>query len=151
MERRRVSDPKGELLSKIPWWVKPGLWAAGKWLGGLSKEKRMDLFGSALKYILGLKFLEGYRTQIAGIGAISLGIYLITQGEATQGATAILTGLGALGLGGKLDQATEATNANTLVVAGTSPEVSNVKPADAAIIAANLPGPIPKAAPASVK
>lgn len=144
-------NPRDELRSKIPYSIQFALWGLGKWFAGLTKEKKMDVANSALKYVLSLQFLAGYRTAIAGVGAIGLGIYLFTQGEATQGAAAVMAGLGALGLGGKLDESTAATNANTLVVAAATPDVSTVKPVDAANIVANLPGPVPASAPPVAK
>lgn len=144
-------NAEDKLKSQIPYSIQFALWGLARWWRGLSKEKKMDVANSALKYVLSLQFLAGYRTYFAGVGAIGLGIYLITQGEATQGATAIMAGLGALGLGGKLDASTAATNANTLVVASQDPKVPGVTAADAAIVVANLPGPLPAAAPAAVK
>lgn len=50
-------------------------------------------------------FLDGYKTLIAGIGLIALGVYEATQGNVDQGLTHMAGGLGLIGVGRKLDKA----------------------------------------------
>jgi uncharacterized membrane protein YiaA len=42
--------------------------------------------------------LEGYKTYIAALGLVCLGIYQLTQGETESGIKTIAQGLGLLGL-----------------------------------------------------
>ena len=45
-----------------------------------------------------MAFLDGYKTIVAGVGLIALGIYQLTQGQTEQGITTIAQGLAALGI-----------------------------------------------------
>lgn len=60
----------------------------------------MKILGSLLK----LEIMSGYRTYVAAVGAIALGIYLITQGQIEEGIASIVGGIGLLGLGGKSEK-----------------------------------------------
>jgi len=70
-----------------------------------------------------LKFLSGYRTILAGFGAIGLGVYLLTEGKIEEGAASITAGLMAFGLGGKLDKVADAVKENTAAVEQTTAAV----------------------------
>ncbi len=51
-----------------------------------------------LGYILKLKFLDGYRTYIAGIGLLCLAIYSLTQGQWDAAMTQFFMALAGLGI-----------------------------------------------------
>lgn len=42
--------------------------------------------------------LDGYKTYIAGIGLIALGVYQITQGQIEVGVQSIIAGLGMMAI-----------------------------------------------------
>lgn len=56
-----------------------------------------------------MRLFEGYKTLMAGIGLLALGVYQITQGEMDQGMRSIAEGLAVIGLGAKLERAAKAS------------------------------------------
>ena len=54
-----------------------------------------------------LKFLQlsGFKTYLAGLGLIGLGVYQITEGKLEEGIATISAGLAAIGIGHKMDKA----------------------------------------------
>ena len=59
--------------------------------------------------LLKIKFKEngmsGWKTWLAGVGAIVYGVILIVGGHQNEGITLILSGLAALGIGHKIEKA----------------------------------------------
>ena len=53
-------------------------------------------------------WISGWKTVLAAIAAVSLGVYLLTQGKYEEGVASIIAGLALLGIGGKIDKNTEA-------------------------------------------
>lgn len=51
-----------------------------------------------------MNILNGFKTVIAGLVSISLGVFLLYKGEYEKGAGAIVFGLGLLGIGGKIQK-----------------------------------------------
>jgi hypothetical protein len=49
-----------------------------------------------------ITWFRGYKTVVAGLGFIGLGVYEITQGQAEHGITKIAEGLGLIGIRGAL-------------------------------------------------
>lgn len=60
-----------------------------------------------------LTLLTGYRTLIAGIGLIGLGVYEMTEGKVDVGAAHIAEGLACIGFGGKLERVVDAMKSQT--------------------------------------
>jgi hypothetical protein len=101
-------------LSEMPWTVQLAAKWAWSWFRDLRGGEKMQFIVSTLGYIVKLDFLDGYRTYLAGAGAIIMGIALVVlaaagdpRGSIEQGVSAILAGLAIIGGGGKIDKLIE--------------------------------------------
>jgi len=61
--------------------------------------------------------LDGYKSWIAGIGLMALGVYMITQGDMQGGIAKIGEGLAVIGLAAKLEKG----NAIAIASSGVTP------------------------------
>ena len=76
----------------------------------------MNVIVQAIGYLISLKFLAGYRSQLAGVGALLSGLTLIVlaaagdpRGDVKTGVEAVVAGVAVLGLAGKSQKIIEAS------------------------------------------
>lgn len=63
-----------------------------------------------MKWLLDKLPLNGYKTYLAGVGLLGLGVYQLSQGEFEQAMQSFLLGGAALGLGHKVEKDKEAVS-----------------------------------------
>jgi hypothetical protein len=99
----------------MPWSVQVSTYWTLRWWKGLTGMERQRFVEALLAYGLKMEFLDGYRTYIAGIGFIGLGLYCLSQNDVEKGIAAISAGLGLIGHAGKQDKQVEATKASAVL------------------------------------
>ena len=74
---------------------------------GLEKLNPESPSGATFNPLNILGMFSGFKTYIAGVGLIALGVYQMTQGDYQTGMQTIAAGLAVFGVGHKLEKASE--------------------------------------------